>query len=331
MNWLHFWSFVMLECVEFYLYVFSWRFFVDVFKLAALWLFDSILFIWLSSPQSWGVCCSSQVSILSSSFIFPCVRNNWNEYQKDLFVDVFRNVAAVSEVTLEVTTWWEEFLWSVARCCDLDRTWSTSWICSIYFMTAAKSMLYVSLWSCLVMYLLVFTRLAWFECGLSEICLSGHFLFNLKSALLHCDAFLSMVMYFYLNLLNCTAVRWLWQRLDEVGIPIPNYALVNRDFPDQEVDHFVEEEDYVEINGKRILKPFVEKPVDGMLVLSATFWQYLLFALFFSCVTILWPYLFSVCFGSIKALLLPGEVDKPRPWHRVRYFLCSESGLYFIC
>jgi len=46
------------------------------------------------------------------------------------------------------------------------------------------------------------------------------------------------------------------------------------------VDHFVEEEDYVEINGKRILKPFVEKRVDGMLVLSATFWQFLLFSLF---------------------------------------------------
>lgn len=63
------------------------------------------------------------------------------------------------------------------------------------------------------------------------------------------------------------------QRLDEVGIPIPNYALVNRDFPDQEVDHFVEEEDYVEINGKRIFKPFVEKPVDGMHVLSAALWE----------------------------------------------------------
>lgn len=62
---------------------------------------------------------------------------------------------------------------------------------------------------------------------------------------------------------------WLRQRLDEVGIPIPNYALVNRDFPDQEVDLFVEEEDYVEINGKRIFKPFVEKPVDGTHVLSA--------------------------------------------------------------
>jgi inositol hexakisphosphate/diphosphoinositol-pentakisphosphate kinase len=57
--------------------------------------------------------------------------------------------------------------------------------------------------------------------------------------------------------------RKVYSRLDEVGIPIPNYALVNRDFPDQEVDHFVEEEDYVEINGKRIFKPFVEKPVDG--------------------------------------------------------------------
>lgn len=29
----------------------------------------------------------------------------------------------------------------------------------------------------------------------------------------------------------------------------------------------MEEEDYVEIHGKRILKPFVEKPVDGVHVL----------------------------------------------------------------
>lgn len=44
------------------------------------------------------------------------------------------------------------------------------------------------------------------------------------------------------------------------------------------MDHFVEEEDYVEINGKRILKPFVEKPVDGMHVLPTALWQFLLFS-----------------------------------------------------
>lgn len=53
------------------------------------------------------------------------------------------------------------------------------------------------------------------------------------------------------------------QRLDEYGIPIPTYALVNRAFPDQELDYFLEEEDFVEVHGKRIMKPFVEKPVDG--------------------------------------------------------------------
>jgi inositol hexakisphosphate/diphosphoinositol-pentakisphosphate kinase len=50
-------------------------------------------------------------------------------------------------------------------------------------------------------------------------------------------------------------------------IPVPPYAKVNRDFPYQDVDSLVEEEDYVEIRGKRIMKPFVEKPVDGELLL----------------------------------------------------------------
>lgn len=57
--------------------------------------------------------------------------------------------------------------------------------------------------------------------------------------------------------------RKVYARLDEYGIPIPNYILVNRDFPYQEVDYFVEEEDYVEVQGRKIMKPFVEKPVDG--------------------------------------------------------------------
>ncbi|XP_051117375.1 inositol hexakisphosphate and diphosphoinositol-pentakisphosphate kinase VIP2-like isoform X5 [Andrographis paniculata] len=47
------------------------------------------------------------------------------------------------------------------------------------------------------------------------------------------------------------------------GIPIPRYALVNREFPNQELDYFIEGEDFVEVHGNRFWKPFVEKPVDG--------------------------------------------------------------------
>ncbi|XP_022750646.1 inositol hexakisphosphate and diphosphoinositol-pentakisphosphate kinase VIP2-like isoform X7 [Durio zibethinus] len=47
------------------------------------------------------------------------------------------------------------------------------------------------------------------------------------------------------------------------GIPVPRYAFVNREVPYQELDYFIEEEDYVEVNGNRFWKPFVEKPVDG--------------------------------------------------------------------
>lgn len=47
------------------------------------------------------------------------------------------------------------------------------------------------------------------------------------------------------------------------GIPVPRYALVNREVPYQELDYFVEEEDFVEVHGNRFWKPFVEKPVHG--------------------------------------------------------------------
>lgn len=46
-------------------------------------------------------------------------------------------------------------------------------------------------------------------------------------------------------------------------IPVPSYALVNRDIPYQELDYFVEQEDFVEVHGKRFWKPFVEKPIHG--------------------------------------------------------------------
>ncbi|KAL7610180.1 hypothetical protein Lser_V15G13432 [Lactuca serriola] len=47
------------------------------------------------------------------------------------------------------------------------------------------------------------------------------------------------------------------------GIPVPRYALVNRDKPYQDLEYFVEEEDFVEVHGQRFWKPFVEKPVYG--------------------------------------------------------------------
>ncbi|XVF16572.1 hypothetical protein REPUB_Repub10bG0043400 [Reevesia pubescens] len=57
--------------------------------------------------------------------------------------------------------------------------------------------------------------------------------------------------------------RKVYERLKMYGIPVPRYALVNREVPYQELDYFIEEEDYVEVHGNRFWKPFVEKPVDG--------------------------------------------------------------------
>lgn len=60
------------------------------------------------------------------------------------------------------------------------------------------------------------------------------------------------------------------------GIPVPRYALVNREVPRQELDYFVEEEDFVEVHNERFWKPFVEKPVHGMLFI---WWCFILMML----------------------------------------------------
>ncbi|KAL9660006.1 hypothetical protein QQ045_024816 [Rhodiola kirilowii] len=57
--------------------------------------------------------------------------------------------------------------------------------------------------------------------------------------------------------------RKVYERLEMFGIPVPRYALVNREVPGEEPDYFIEEEDFVEVHGERFWKPFVEKPVDG--------------------------------------------------------------------
>ncbi|KAJ0966242.1 hypothetical protein J5N97_027380 [Dioscorea zingiberensis] len=57
--------------------------------------------------------------------------------------------------------------------------------------------------------------------------------------------------------------RKVYERLEMFGVPVPNYALVNREYPYQELEYFVEQEDFVEVHGKRFWKPFVEKPIDG--------------------------------------------------------------------
>ncbi|GFH32584.1 inositol hexakisphosphate and diphosphoinositol-pentakisphosphate kinase, partial [Haematococcus lacustris] len=44
------------------------------------------------------------------------------------------------------------------------------------------------------------------------------------------------------------------------NIPVPTHIIVQRSGPGEEVPGFVETEDYVELNGTRITKPFVEKP-----------------------------------------------------------------------
>ncbi|XP_033137800.1 inositol hexakisphosphate and diphosphoinositol-pentakisphosphate kinase VIP2-like isoform X2 [Brassica rapa] len=57
--------------------------------------------------------------------------------------------------------------------------------------------------------------------------------------------------------------RKVYEHLEMYGIPVPRYACVNRTEPNQDLDYFVEEEDFIEVNGEVFWKPFVEKPVNG--------------------------------------------------------------------
>ena len=60
--------------------------------------------------------------------------------------------------------------------------------------------------------------------------------------------------------------RRVYQRLTEAGIPVPHHIVVDRDRLGEgqtDPEGFVEGEDFVELNGVRINKPFVEKPASG--------------------------------------------------------------------
>lgn len=57
--------------------------------------------------------------------------------------------------------------------------------------------------------------------------------------------------------------RKVYALLTRHGIQVPRHVIVNRDLPGGQQDELVEHDNYVEINGVRINKPFVEKPADA--------------------------------------------------------------------
>lgn len=59
--------------------------------------------------------------------------------------------------------------------------------------------------------------------------------------------------------------RAVYGTLAAAGIGVPTHIVVNRDGlpPGEDPPGFIETEDYVELDGRRIEKPFVEKPADA--------------------------------------------------------------------
>ncbi|XP_018903004.2 inositol hexakisphosphate and diphosphoinositol-pentakisphosphate kinase 2 isoform X2 [Bemisia tabaci] len=57
--------------------------------------------------------------------------------------------------------------------------------------------------------------------------------------------------------------RKVYSLLENEGIEIPRYAVLDRDSPDPKHHELVESEDHVEVNGVVFNKPFVEKPVSA--------------------------------------------------------------------
>ncbi|OWZ22000.1 Inositol hexakisphosphate and diphosphoinositol-pentakisphosphate kinase [Phytophthora megakarya] len=57
--------------------------------------------------------------------------------------------------------------------------------------------------------------------------------------------------------------RKVYALLTRHGIQVPRHVIVNRDLPGGMLDELIEHDNYVEINGVRINKPFVEKPANA--------------------------------------------------------------------
>ena len=71
------------------------------------------------------------------------------------------------------------------------------------------------------------------------------------------------------NNLECSKIlfdrKLTYKKLEEVGVAVPSYAIIERDHNGELLEGitFEEDDDIITVNGKQFHKPFVEKPLDA--------------------------------------------------------------------